>query len=81
MAEERARIVRDALDGLGDTHSQILELRYMRDLSYNEIGAALGITSTNAGVRLNRALSRLRAALSPVVAAADALNFSIPARV
>jgi RNA polymerase sigma factor (sigma-70 family) len=80
VANERARIVRDALAHLGDTHSQILELRYVHDLSYNEIGAALGITSTNAGVRLNRALSRLRAALSPFVAPNDGLNFAITAR-
>lgn len=78
VAKERARLVRDALDSLGDTHTQILELRYMRDLSYNEIGAALGITTTNAGVRINRALSRLRAALSPFAAPSDGLDVSSP---
>lgn len=77
-ANELARIVRGALDDLGATHFQILELRYERELSYSEIGSALGITSTNAGVRINRALSRLRAALSPFVEPPDGLGLSGP---
>lgn len=74
----KRRIVRDALDNLGATHCQVVELRYIRDLSYNEIGTALGITSTNAGVRINRALSRLRAALSLFVDPSDGLGLPGP---
>ena len=71
-------IVRDALGRLDSSHCQVLELRFVRDLSYREIGDALGITSNNAGVRINRALARLKAALPHLVDAADCLALPAP---
>jgi RNA polymerase sigma factor (sigma-70 family) len=62
-ANEMAHIVRDALGQLDAGHCWVLELRFVRDLSYRKIGDVLGITSNNAGVRINRALARLKAAL------------------
>jgi hypothetical protein len=59
-------------------HCQVLELRFVRDLSYGEIGDALGITSNNAGVRINRALARLKAAFPHLVDGADCLALSAP---
>jgi RNA polymerase sigma factor (sigma-70 family) len=77
-ANETLCIVRDALGRLDSKQCHVLELRFVRDLSYREIGDALGITSNNAGVRINRALARLKAALPHLVDSADCLAFSAP---
>jgi len=52
-------IVCNALESLNAQDRHILVLRYSHDLSYREIADFLGITTTNAGVRLARALGRL----------------------
>jgi RNA polymerase sigma factor (sigma-70 family) len=77
-ANEILCIVRDALARLEAGQCHVLELRFVRDLSYREIGDALGITSNNAGVRVNRALARLKAALPHPVDGADCLALSAP---
>jgi len=59
-AHEFVRIVCTALEGLNPQDRHILELRYFPDLSYREIADLLSVTTTNAGVRLARALGRLR---------------------
>jgi RNA polymerase sigma-70 factor (ECF subfamily) len=73
-AAELLGLVRQALGQLDDGYCLVLELRYVRDLSYREIADALGITSSNAGVRINRAMSRLRKALPQLVEATDGLR-------
>jgi RNA polymerase sigma factor (sigma-70 family) len=75
-ANEILCIVRDALGRLDARQCRVLELRFVRDLSYREIGDALGITSNNAGVRINRALARLKATLPDLVDGADCLALS-----
>ena len=70
--------MRDALGQLHAKQCHVLELRFVRDLSYREIGDALGITSNNAGVRINRALARLKAALPHLVDSTDCLALSAP---
>ena len=77
-ANETLGIVRDALGRLDSKQCHVLELRFVRDLSYHEIGNALGITSNNAGVRINRALARLKAALPHLPDGADCLALSAP---
>jgi RNA polymerase sigma factor (sigma-70 family) len=77
-ASELVRLVREALEQLDHSHCRVLELRYVRDLSYREIADVLGITSTNTGVRINRALSRLRKALPQLVDASGCLRISAP---
>lgn len=77
-ANEILCIVRDALRRLDSKQCHVLELRFVRDLSYREIGDALGITSNNAGVRINRALGRLKAALPHLADAADCLALAAP---
>jgi RNA polymerase sigma factor (sigma-70 family) len=77
-ANEILCIVRDALGRLDSKQCHVLELRFVRDLSYREIGDALGITSNNAGVRINRALARLKAALPHLADGADCLALSAP---
>jgi RNA polymerase sigma factor (sigma-70 family) len=75
-ANEIGWIIRDALGRLEARHCRVLELRFVRDLSYREVAEVLGITSSNVGVRINRALARLKAALPQLVDATDC--FAIP---
>jgi RNA polymerase sigma factor (sigma-70 family) len=77
-ANELVCIVRDALGRLDTKQCHVLELRFVRDLSYREIGDALGITSNNAGVRINRALARLKADLPHLVDGADCRALAAP---
>jgi RNA polymerase sigma factor (sigma-70 family) len=78
VANEVGWIVRDALGRLDTRHCRILELRFFKDLNYREIAEVLGITCSNAGVRINRALARLKAALPQLANAADCLAISGP---
>jgi RNA polymerase sigma-70 factor (ECF subfamily) len=49
----------DAFHLLKPDEQDVLSLRYFQDLSYNEIADSLGTTTSNVGVKLNRALKRL----------------------
>ena len=53
-------MMRSALGRLKVGYRQVLELRYFRELSYHEIAVVIGITPTNAGVRITRALAQLK---------------------
>ena len=64
MPNESLSALRRALADLNPDYRQVIELRYYRDLSYREIADVLGITSTNAGIRLSRALGQLKRVLS-----------------
>ncbi len=57
---EAARGVRDALERLRPTDREALVLRYQGELSYRDIGAALGIDEATARKRTSRALRRLK---------------------
>lgn len=48
------------VDNLPQRDQEILALRYIDGLSLREIAYALGYTETNAGVRVHRALKKLR---------------------
>lgn len=67
VANEALSALRRALGDLNPDYRQIIELRYYQDLSYREIADVLGITSTNAGIRLSRALGQLKRVLSQSV--------------
>ena len=73
-ANELAQIVRDALDGLSANHRQVIELRYIGELSYRETALVLGITPNNAGVRITRALVHLKEMLSQLIDAKDCFS-------
>lgn len=59
IRDEEERAVRDAVDCLDEDDREILLLRYSAGLTSTEIGDRLGITPTNARVRLQRARQRL----------------------
>ena len=62
-AETQSR-VRRALSCLSDEHRQVLLLRYMQELDYGEIAAALEVSEGTVKSRINRAKARLRELLT-----------------
>jgi RNA polymerase sigma-70 factor (ECF subfamily) len=59
--------VRAALDSLSEAHREIIVLRDMEGLTYEEIGRVLDCPAGTVMSRLARARTRLRAILSEVV--------------
>jgi RNA polymerase sigma factor (sigma-70 family) len=57
---ERRRTVRDALSSLPLRERELVLLKFHGQLSNAELAQALGISESNAGTRLHRALTRLR---------------------
>lgn len=63
VAQQR-RLLDRAVVKLGEQDRRLYELRFSKDKSYREISVSLDITVTNVGVRLNRLVERLRAAIT-----------------
>jgi RNA polymerase sigma factor (sigma-70 family) len=62
---ERLRpVLDDAMDSLGGDDRQAVLLRYFEGKSYGEIGARLRLAENTARMRVDRALEKLRAALT-----------------
>jgi len=70
LADERQRLVREALGRLGTRDSEILLLKYTEEWSYAEISRHLGISEAAVETRLHRARGRLRRELSALEPAA-----------
>ena len=64
MRRETQEAVRDAILQLTPEYRQIVVLRFLEDLSYEEIGAALKLPSGTVKSRLNRAKAQLKDILS-----------------
>ena len=65
-AAERAAVrdaVRRALNTLAARDRELIALKYHADLSNAEIGEILGVSATNAGTLLHRAMTKLREAV------------------
>jgi len=58
---ERAELVRDALDQIGEPCREIIELRYFGDLSYDELSRELKLNPKTVSSRLSKCLDRLEA--------------------
>jgi len=56
---ERAELVREALDQLGEPCREIIELRYFGDLSYEELSAELQLNPKTVSSRLSKCLDKL----------------------
>lgn len=59
------RQLNETFELLKPAEQDILSLRFFEELSYEEISAALNISVSNVGVRLNRALKRLQTLHNP----------------
>jgi RNA polymerase sigma-70 factor, ECF subfamily len=58
----RRATVRAALDSLSPRDRELIALRFQAGLSVAEVATLLGVTESNAGTRLHRAMTRLREA-------------------
>jgi RNA polymerase sigma-70 factor (ECF subfamily) len=65
LAEQAAQreAVRRALSRLGARDRELIALRYHAELSTAELAAVLGVSQTNAGTLLHRAMTKLRESL------------------
>jgi RNA polymerase sigma-70 factor (ECF subfamily) len=64
--EERAHLVREALEALDPADREIIALRGFEGLTNNEAAAALGLSKAAASNRYVRAMARLQAALRAI---------------
>ncbi len=64
LADERRKMVRQALEKLKQRDAEILMLKYTEDWSYHEIAEHLGISHSAVEARLHRARQRLRTELA-----------------
>jgi len=58
---ERAELVRDALDQIGEPCREIIELRYFGDLSYDDLSRELKLNPKTVSSRLSKCLDKLEA--------------------
>lgn len=58
--QELVEKVRQSISKLPPQEAQVFCLRYLNDMSYQQIAEQLGITTNSAGVLLHRARTRLR---------------------
>jgi RNA polymerase sigma-70 factor (ECF subfamily) len=56
---ERAELVRDALDQMGEPCREIIELRYFGDLSYDDLSRELQLNPKTVSSRLSKCLDKL----------------------
>jgi RNA polymerase sigma-70 factor (ECF subfamily) len=56
---ERAELVRDALDQIGEPCREIIELRYFGDLSYDDLSRELQLNPKTVSSRLSKCLDKL----------------------
>jgi RNA polymerase sigma-70 factor (ECF subfamily) len=61
-AAERRAVVRSALTGLDPRERELIALKFHAGLSNAEIAEVLGVSESNAGTRLHRAVKKLREA-------------------
>jgi RNA polymerase sigma-70 factor (ECF subfamily) len=59
LSAERAELLQQALDELGEPCREIVQLRYFGDLSYDEISRALKLNPKTVSSRLSKCLDRL----------------------
>lgn len=60
LRSERAKLVREAISALSDEHKEIIVLRDMQDMSYEEIAKRLDISEGTVKSRLSRARQALK---------------------
>jgi len=68
LASERAELVYQGLEQLGEPCRQVIDLRYFGNLSYEEISRSLGLNVKTVSSRLSKCLDRLEEILRRMVA-------------
>jgi RNA polymerase sigma factor (sigma-70 family) len=59
LVSRMEQVIAGLVGSLEEICNKIVDLRFMKDMSYNEIALAAGITVSNVGVRLHRCLESL----------------------
>ena len=59
MADERTRAVQDALDRLPEDYAQVLRLRYIEELPFEDVAARMGRTANAVRKLWARAVEKL----------------------
>ena len=67
LGVERAELVGQALEQLGDPCREIIELRYFGDLSYDEISRTLDLNEKTVSSRLSKCLDKLEQVLREII--------------
>ena len=62
---EHLRELVEQIELLPPRQREVMRLKFQGDLSYKEIGEALGITTSNVGFTIHSAVKRLRAVMAP----------------
>jgi RNA polymerase sigma-70 factor (ECF subfamily) len=75
LAGEAAQALRHALAGLPEQQAMAFSLRFLEDLTYEQIAEALGLSSNAVGVLIHRARTRLRQLMT---ASADGGKSGVP---
>jgi RNA polymerase sigma-70 factor (ECF subfamily) len=77
LASERAILVHQSLQLLGDPCREIIELRYFGDLSYEEIAAELRLSQKTVSSRLSKCLDKLEEITRALMAREDSPGISV----
>ena len=77
LSAEQMLLLREALDQLGDSCREVIELRYFGDLTYEEIGASLELNIKTVSSRLSKCLDRLEAIARQMLAGEKPTPFSV----
>ena len=77
MNTERMAWVRTALDQLGDPCREIIELRYLGDLTYEELAETLDLNQKTVSSRLSKCLGRLEAIMRRLVSRENSMEFPV----
>lgn len=75
LGAERAELVYQGLDQLGEPCREIIDLRYFANLSYEEISRSLGLNVKTVSSRLSKCLDRLEDILRRVFAGEESPVF------
>lgn len=74
---EWMRIIRASLDQVGEPCREVIELRYFGDLTYEEIGVALGLNVKTVSSRLSKCLDRLEEIVTRIFTRENSTPFSV----
>jgi len=68
---ESTRWLAEALEELGEEQHKLIYMKFFQDMNNLQIAAATGLSAGNVGVRLHRAIKRLRARLGDLAPTPD----------
>ena len=77
LTAERMGVIRKAIDGMGDSCREVIELRYFAELGYADIATALNLNVKTVSSRLSKCLDRLQIAVKSMIKLDKISPFSV----